>query len=133
MKRVVDACGWLHVFKGDALADDYRRIIEDERAHILVPVIAIYEVAKVLERDVGEAVAMACVLRMQRETVVAMTERLALGAARLSLEHGLAMADAMIYATAREHDAELVTSDADLKGLPGVTFLAPPSDRRGRT
>ena len=125
MKRVVDSCGWLHVFKGDALADEYRRLIEDKRARILVPVIALYEVAKVLERDVDEATAMACVLRMQRETVVDMTEQLALDAAGISLAHGLAMADAVIYATAREHEAELFTSDADLRGLPGVTFLAP--------
>ena len=33
------------------------------------------------------------------------------------------MADAIIYATARAHGAELVTTDADLADLPGVTFL----------
>jgi predicted nucleic acid-binding protein len=34
------------------------------------------------------------------------------------------MADAIVYATARSHDAELVTTDADLEGLPGVVFLS---------
>jgi hypothetical protein len=33
------------------------------------------------------------------------------------------MADAIIYATARAHQAELVTSDAQFIGLPGVTVL----------
>ena len=33
------------------------------------------------------------------------------------------MADAMIYATARYHGVELVTSDTHFSGLPGVTLL----------
>jgi hypothetical protein len=28
-----------------------------------------------------------------------------------------------VYATARAENAELVTSDADLKGLPGVIYV----------
>jgi hypothetical protein len=32
-------------------------------------------------------------------------------------------ADAIIYATARAHQAELVTSDVHFTGLPGVTIL----------
>ena len=44
--------------------------------------------------------------------------------ARVSLLHGLAMADAIIYATARAHDAELWTQDVDFDGLPGVRYFA---------
>ena len=40
-------------------------------------------------------------------------------AVQLSAEHGLAAADAMIYATARLQRCELVTADADFRGLPG--------------
>jgi predicted nucleic acid-binding protein len=36
------------------------------------------------------------------------------------------MADAIVYATARTEGAELVTGDADLRGLPGVTYLPKP-------
>jgi len=46
---------------------------------------------------------------------------LALAAADVSLELRLAMADSVVYATARAENAELVTSDKDLQGLPGVT------------
>ncbi|MBD3174034.1 MAG: hypothetical protein GF320_02540 [Armatimonadia bacterium] len=32
-------------------------------------------------------------------------------------------ADAIVLATARHYDAELVTGDADPKDLPGVTYI----------
>jgi len=36
------------------------------------------------------------------------------------------MADAIVYATARQYKATLYTSDSDLKDLPGVQFIAIP-------
>jgi predicted nucleic acid-binding protein len=36
---------------------------------------------------------------------------------------GLSMGDAIIYATARQHGARLVTSDAPFSNLPGVTMI----------
>ena len=44
-------------------------------------------------------------------------------AAELSADHGLAAADAIIYATARLQGCELVTADTDFRGLPGVTLI----------
>jgi len=44
-------------------------------------------------------------------------------AAKRSLTVNLPMADAIIYATARSHQTELITSDAHFAGLPGVTVL----------
>ncbi|MFO0766052.1 MAG: PIN domain-containing protein [Nitrospiraceae bacterium] len=52
-----------------------------------------------------------------------MTDSIAYLAADLSLRHGLAMADAIIYATAQDQGAEVITGDADLKDLPGVRYL----------
>lgn len=39
------------------------------------------------------------------------------------LRHGLAMADAIVYATAKDQEAEVITGDADLKDLPGVGYV----------
>lgn len=91
---------------------------------ILTPTIAVYEVYKVLKRGASEEDALQAVASMLRTTVVPLTETLALEAADTSLEHSLAMADAIVYATARSRGAELVTTDADLEGLPGVVFLS---------
>jgi predicted nucleic acid-binding protein len=33
------------------------------------------------------------------------------------------MADAIVYATARDQGAEVITGDADLKDLPGVRYI----------
>ncbi|MGH7233753.1 MAG: PIN domain-containing protein, partial [Nitrospiraceae bacterium] len=54
---------------------------------------------------------------------VQLTESIAYLAADLSLRHGLAMADAIVYATAKDQDTDLVTGDADLKDLPGVVYV----------
>jgi predicted nucleic acid-binding protein len=45
---------------------------------------------------------------------------LAIAAARTSVDHHLAMADAIIYTTAQAHHAKLITSDLGFHGLPGV-------------
>ena len=55
--------------------------------------------------------------------VVQLTESIAYLAAAMSLLHGLAMADAIVYATARDQDAQVVTGDADVKDLPGVIYV----------
>ena len=46
-----------------------------------------------------------------------------MNAADVSLERGLAMADAIVYSTARAYSAQLITSDKDLKDLPGTRFI----------
>jgi predicted nucleic acid-binding protein len=99
------------------------RLLADPE-QILTPTIAIYEVYKVLKRDASEEDALLAVAQMLRTNVVPLSETLALEAADTSLENSLAMADAIVYATARAREAELVTTDADLEGLPGVVFLS---------
>jgi predicted nucleic acid-binding protein len=90
---------------------------------IVTPVIVIYEVYKRLKRELSEDDGVVAVSVMQRTQVVAIEQEIALTAADLSLEHGLAMADALVLATARKFDAELITSDRDFDGISGVTYL----------
>ena len=121
--RLIDSSGWLEVFRGGPHADRVARLLADPR-EILTPTIAVFEVYKVLKRDASEEDALQAVAQMFRTNVVPLSETLALEAADTSLEHSLAMADAIVYATARSRGAELVTTDADLEGLPGVVFLS---------
>ena len=55
---------------------------------------------------------------MRETTVADLTEEVALTAADLGLAHGLAMADAMMLAFARQYHAELVTTDAGFEESP---------------
>ncbi len=120
--RVIDSSGWLEWFTDGPLAGQYRRFLENPR-EILLPAVVIYEVYKVLKRERGEETALLALGQMQQSEVVALDATVALRAADLSLQHGLAMADAIVYATARANNCELVTSDADLKGLTDVVFF----------
>jgi predicted nucleic acid-binding protein len=85
--------------------------------------IQVYEIYKVVRRDLSEERAIEAVAALRRATVVPVDETLALEAADLALESGLAMADALIYATARRHRATLVTADADFAELPGTVLI----------
>ena len=87
---------------------------------LVVPVLTIYEVVKKLAREAGDETATAALSLMQRGRVVNIDLGLALDAA----VNGLPMADSLIYATARQHQAELWTQDAHFEGLPGVKLFA---------
>jgi toxin FitB len=83
----------------------------------------VYEVYKKIKRERGEELALRVTARMTATQVIPLSESIALLAADISLQHGLAMADAIIYATARDQEAQVLTSDADLKDLSGVIYL----------
>jgi len=55
--------------------------------------------------------------------VVPLDTETALSAAELCGRLKLAMADAIVYATALKHMSDLVTCDAHFEGLPGVIYL----------
>jgi predicted nucleic acid-binding protein len=63
------------------------------------------------------------VAALRRATIAAVDESLALEAADISLGTGLAMADSIVYATARRHGAKLVTTDADFEHLPDTILI----------
>ena len=119
---VIDSSGWIEFFTDGPLADEYASRLRKLTA-VVTPVIVIYEVYKRLKRELSEDDAVIAVSAMQRSQVVAIDQEIALTAADLSLEHRLAMADALVLATARKFQAELVTSDRDFEGVSGVTYL----------
>jgi predicted nucleic acid-binding protein len=90
---------------------------------LLVSAIEVYEVYKVIRRDLSEERAIEAVLALRRATIAPVDEALALAAADISLSHGLAMADSMVYATARRYGATLVTADEDFDGLPDTVVV----------
>jgi toxin FitB len=89
----------------------------------VVSAVEIYEVYKVIRRDASEERAIEAVAALRRATIAPVDESLALAAADVSLAHGLAMADSLVYATARRFGATLVTADADFTGLPDAVVI----------
>ena len=120
----IDSYGWVERFTNGPKALAYNRVIESVTPEELVTsVVVLYEVYKKVKRIRGEETALEAVAALSQTQVVAVDQTLSLEAADYSLENGLHMADALVYATARRYSAELYTSDDDLKGLAKVTLV----------
>jgi predicted nucleic acid-binding protein len=121
--NLVDLSAWLEYFAGGTRASQLAKPIEQLDA-LLVPTIVIYEVGKRVMQQRGEEAALQVVAVMHQGVVVDLDATIALNAAQLSIAHKLPMADSVILATARLHEATIWTLDADFKGIPGVRYLA---------
>lgn len=118
-----DTSAWLEILKLGPNHEVYLQKLEAS-AEVLVPTAVIHEVAKILRRDTSiEKADMAAAL-LQNYCVAAMDTPVPLIAARLTTEHGLSMADAVIYATAVQREVQLVTGDSHLRDLPGVDYVS---------
>lgn len=121
--NVVDSSGWIEFLTAGPNGPAFKAVIQDT-ATLIVPVIVIFEVFKYVFRTDGEKEAHILTVAMQQGRVVDIDTSLVLSAARLSRDHGLAMADSLIYAVARSCGATLWTQDVDFQNLPGVRYLA---------
>ncbi len=119
--NIVDSSGWLEYFADGPNADFFAHAIEDVE-NLIVPAISIYEVFKRVYQQRGEGDALQAVAMMEQGRFVALDTTLAMSAAKLSLDFKIPMADSLILATARLHDATLWTQDADFKGITGVEY-----------
>ncbi len=122
----VDSSGWIEYFQDSPQADVFAPAIE-RTSDLIVPVIAIFEVKRFISRWRGAVFAEACLDVMRRGKVADLTDARASLAADLAAAHGLAFADAAMYAIARDLNATFWTQDIDYNGLPGVEFRAKPA------
>ncbi|MGH7166609.1 MAG: type II toxin-antitoxin system VapC family toxin [Nitrospiraceae bacterium] len=122
MKTLVDSSGWIEYVGGGPLAERFASYFSSS-VQLVTPTIVLYEVYKKIKRERGEETALLIAGRLSATQVIPLSTSIALLAADLSLRHGLAMADAVVYATSRDQEAQLITSDADLKDLPGVVYV----------
>ena len=119
---LVDSSGWIEYLAARSKAERFAPYIEGSEP-LVSSAIQIYEVYKVVRRDLNEERAIEAVSALRMTTIEPLVESLALEAADAALEHGLAMADAIIFATASRHDAQIVTGGIDFDGLPRVTLI----------
>lgn len=121
--NLVDSSGWLEYFSGSRRAHYFETAIENTE-ELVVPVICLYEVFKVVARQRDETAAINAISFMRHGEVITIDERVSLAASRLSLEHNLAMADALILSVALQESATIWTQDIDFKGLANVQYFA---------
>ena len=120
--NVVDSSAWLEFFANGPNAGNFAPPLTD-RSALVVPTITIYEVFKVVCRQRGEDAALQAAALMRQGKPVELSPSLAMVAARTSLELGLPMADSIILATARMHDALVWTQDEHFRDLPYVRYF----------
>jgi predicted nucleic acid-binding protein len=121
---IVDSSGWVEYLGAGPKADGFAVYLESQ-AVLLLPSIVVYEVHKKIYRERGKGLADEFVSQAFGfgERLIPLTLELSLLASKASLEEHLPMADAIIYATARKHQAQLITSDTHFAQLPGVTII----------
>jgi predicted nucleic acid-binding protein len=120
--NVIDSAGWLEYFIGGKNASFFAPAIQDV-ANVVVPTISIFEVFKRTLIEKGRTDALEAVAIMYDGKVVDLDREIALIAADLSFELKLPMADSIILATARAHNAILWTQDEHFKDLEGVKYI----------
>ena len=119
--NLVDSCGWLEYLADGPNAGFFAPVLEDASS-LLVPTICITEVYRRVRSQRGEAAALTVVAAMGRAKVASLSAETALEAGRLGVELRLPLADSVILATARMHDATVWTQDVDFEGIEGVRY-----------
>lgn len=120
--RVVDTSAWIEWLTGSALGKALGDAFPG-KAQCVVPTIVQLELSKWLVRELGEEQADTVIAYTQKCIVVPLDTEIALLAAELHREFKLATADAIVYATARQQGAELLTCDAHFEKLPDVAYF----------
>jgi toxin FitB len=124
--NVVDSCGWLEYFADGPNAGFFAPAIE-ATSELIVPAISLNEVFKRVLQQRTESDALQAVAVMMRGSTMDLDAHLAMNAARLSTHLRLPMADSIVLASARMHDATLWTQDKDFQQIEGVRYVAKPA------
>lgn len=119
--NLVDSSGWIEYLEGGPERAAFRKPLR-ALSTLLVPTIVVYEVTRCVLLRRGEEAATEVFDLLALGRILPLDETLATAAARVSVTHRLAMADSLIYAAARAHQATLWTMDRHFEGLPGVEY-----------
>lgn len=119
---VVDTSAWIEWLIGSPLGNTIDQELPD-KAQCIVPTLVQLELAKWLARELDEDRADQVIAYTQKCVVVVLDTSIALLAAEMHRRYKLATADAIVYATAQEHGADLLTCDAHFAALPGVAYV----------
>ena len=121
MKVVLDSSGWIELLAGTSRAPLFEPALYVDR--LVVPAIVRYEVGRYTFFHQGASGRELALTALSKFEQVPVDELLADAASELAHIHKLAMADALVYATARTLDTELWTQDKHFEHLPGVKFF----------
>jgi predicted nucleic acid-binding protein len=120
--KLADTCIWIEAITDSALGKSVKSLLKDT-PNILVPTIVQYELRRWLLRVSNQELADKVIAITRACKTIDTTESIALYAAELGVQYKLHALDALIYATALNEKATLVTCDAHFKDLPHVEYI----------
>ena len=121
--RVVDTSAWIEWVVGSSLGETLAQELPRNDEWV-VPTIVQYELSRWLAREMSEAEAVRAIAFSMELVVAPLTTDIATNAAAYAKVHGLATADAIIFATANDAGADLLTCDPHFAKLPHVVYVA---------
>jgi len=122
MKHLVDTCGWIEWLTNSKLASLFEPYLKHP-AELIVPTLVQYELYKWVCREKSVTFALEVIGITESGTVTPLDTSLALYAADISKEYNLSMADAIVYATSKNNNALLITSDKHFKNIPHIKYF----------
>ncbi len=120
---LIDSSAWIEYFTSDSPHPKVSQGLKELSA-VITPTVVLYEVYKKLKKTLSEQHADEAAAQMMKTRIVPLSDSVALAAAEVSLEHSLAMADSIVYATALEFGCKIVTLDNDFRKLPLAQVLS---------
>ena len=121
MRVLLDTSGWIELLAGTERAGLFEPALKADR--LIVPAIVRYEVGRYLLAHSDESLRTLALQALGKFEQIPLNSPIADQAAILGARHKLAMADALIYAVACLHEAELWTQDRHFENLPDVRFF----------
>ncbi|MGA1802710.1 type II toxin-antitoxin system VapC family toxin [Rhizobium sp. HT1-10] len=120
--RIVDSSAWIEWLLDSPTGQSLSSRMP-ERHQCVVPTIVQLELAKWLGREKGEDAVDQFFAFTATCIVVPLDTTIARLAAETATRHKLAMADAIIHASAELYDADILTCDAHFKGLERAVYI----------
>jgi len=117
--KLIDSSIWVAYFT----KNKYVEIIEEET--LFLSALSLFEIKKKFLKDKipKNEVEHNIKFIKQKSIILPVTEEIAEKSAEISFEKNVPSADSIIYVTARENNAALITADNDFRGLEGVAVL----------
>ena len=123
MTVLIDSWTWIEYWRGGIHSERAAEYIEGSETAVLSAVNLVEIFFWVLRHyDEKRAVEKRDTLR-RRCFLIPLDETVAVDAAKTKRNLRLSLADSIILATARAHDAKLVTGDKDFKSLPDILYI----------
>jgi len=120
---LIDSWAWIEYFRGTEAGARAREWIEGSEKAV-ISTINVAEVYRWILLSYDEAVAEEKRRVMKKRCfTVPVTEAIAVEAAKIRMEKGFGLGDAIILATARQEDARILTGDSDFREAADVVFI----------